>query len=137
MSDKAFIDTNVLVYFYSEDDEYKRNTSHNVLNNHDCVTSVQALNELSNVWCRKFNWSAMKIKEHLDNIEIVCDEVFPVHRNIINCALLLKESYGYSYYDCLMLASALDADCQIILTEDMSHGQVINETLKIVNPFSE
>jgi len=35
----------------------------------------------------------------------------------------------------LMLASALEGDCGIIFTEDMSNGQVINETLKIVNPF--
>jgi len=119
------------------DDENKRNAAYTALNNHDCVTSIQAMNESSNVWFRKFNWSASKIKEHLDNIEMVCDEVFPIHRNTIDKALSLKERYGYSYYDCLMLASALDGNCQIIYTEDMSDGQIINDTLKIVNPFSE
>ena len=136
MSDKAFLDTNILIYFYSEDDEHKRNAAYETLNNNDCVTSVQAMNESSNVWFRKFNWSASKIKEHLDNIEMVCDEVFPIHRNTINKALSLKERYGYSYYDCLMLASALDGNCQIIYTEDMSDGQIIDNTLKITNPFS-
>ena len=132
---KVFLDTNVLIYFYSNDDEHKRAAAHNVLNNNDCVTSIQAMNELSNVWFRKFNWNSVKIKEHLDNIETVCDEVLPIHREIINDALVLKESYGYSYYDCVMLASALNGNCQIIYTEDMSNGQTIYDTLKIANPF--
>ena len=137
MSDKAFLDTNVLVYFYSEDDEFKRNAAYSVLNNNDCVTSVQALNESCNVWLRKFSWSVSKILAHLDNIETVCDDVFPILRNTVNKALSLRERYGYSYYDCLMLASALDGSCQIIFSEDMSDGQVINDTLKIVNPFKQ
>ena len=70
MSDKAFLDTNILIYFYSEDDEHKRNAAYAALNNHDCVTSIQAMNESSNVWSRKFNWSASKIIEHLDNIGV-------------------------------------------------------------------
>ena len=137
MNDRAFLDTNVLIYFYSKDDERKRNIACHTLNSHNCVTNVQAMNESCNVWFKKYNWSTEKIKEHLDNIEMVCDEIFPIHRNTINKALALKDSYGYSYYDCLMLASALDGDCRIICTEDMSDGQIISDTLKIVNPFRE
>ena len=135
MRDKAFLDTNILIYFYSEDDNHKRDIAHQTLNNHDCVTSIQAFNETSNVWFRKFSWSAAKIDEHLDNIEMVCDDVLPIYRETISKALSLKNRYGFSYYDCLMLASALEGNCQIIFTEDMSDGQIINETLKIVNPF--
>jgi len=135
MNDKAFLDTNILVYFYSENDEHKRSTAYRMLNRHDCVTSLQAMNEASNVWLSKCKWSAEKIKEHLDNIELVCDEILPIQRCTINRALDLKERYGYSYYDCLMLASALDGNCGIIFTEDMNDGQIISDTLKIVNPF--
>jgi len=59
-----------------------------------------------------------------------------VQRKTINRGLDLKEQYGYSFYDCLMLASAIEANCSMILTEDMNDGQVIDSTLKIVNPFS-
>jgi predicted nucleic acid-binding protein len=137
MSDKAFLDTNILIYLYSEDDKQKRGSAHKVLNGYNCVTSIQAMNESSNVWFRKFNWNAQKIKEHLDNIEMVYEVVFPIHRNTINMALALKDRYGYSYFDCLMLASAIESNCQIIYTEDMSDGQIISETLLIVNPFKE
>ena len=135
MSVKAFLDTNILIYFYSGNDDGKRNAAHNILNSHDCVTSIQAMNESSNVWFRKFGWEATKIEEHLDNIELVCDDILPVQRITINRALTLKSRYGYGYYDSLMLASALESACEIIYTEDMSDGQIINDTLKIVNPF--
>ena len=95
------------------------------------------MNESINVWSRKFKWSAAKIEEHLDNIELVCDGVLLIHRDTINKALALQTRYGYSYYDCLMLASALDGNCQIIFTEDMSDGQIINDILRIINPFKK
>lgn len=135
MNDKAFLDTNIIIYLYSENDEHKRNTAYRVLNRHDCVTSLQAMNEASNVWLSKCKWSSEKIKKHLDNVELVCDEILPVQRFTVNKALDLKERYGYSYYDCLMLASALDGNCGIVFTEDMSDEQIIDGTLKIVNPF--
>ena len=137
MSDKAFLDTNVLIYFYSEDDEHKRDAAYNILNVHTCVTSIQALNESSNVWFNKYKWNAAKIEEHLKNIELVCDEVIPIHRDTISKAIILKDRYAYSYYDCLMLASALESDCKIIYTEDMSDGQIIENKLKIINPFKD
>ena len=137
MSDKVFLDTNVLIYFYSENEIHKRDVACRALNSNDCITSTQVLSEASNVWFNKCKWNGMKIKEHLDNIELVCDEILTVQRNTINQALELRERYGYSYYDCLMLASALDGNCRAILTEDMQDGQIINNTLKIVNPFKE
>jgi len=135
MSDRTFLDTNILIYFYSENDECKRDIAYRMLNGNDCVTSLQAMNEASNVWLSKCKWGAEKIKKHLDNIELVCEEILPIQRHTVNRALDLRDRYGYSYYDCLMLASALDGNCRIILTEDMNSGQIICDTLKIVNPF--
>ena len=135
MNDKVFLDTNILIYLYSESESGKRNAACQSLNIYDCITSIQALNEASNVWGRKYGWSGEKIKNHLDNIETVCDEIVLIQKNTIKKALELKDDYGYSYYDCLMLASALEYKCGIILTEDMSNGQIIDGELKIINPF--
>ena len=135
MSDRAFLDTNILVYLYSKDDDSKRSIARRMIDDYDCVTSIQAMNESSNVWLKKFSLSSATIKDHLNNIEAVCDDVLRVHRVTIDSALNLKDRYGFSYYDCLMLASAIEADCQVIFTEDMSDGQVIDGFLKIVNPF--
>jgi predicted nucleic acid-binding protein len=53
MSDKAFIDTNVFIYLYSEDDAKKQNISQMAVDNYDCVISTQVLNEFSSVCIRK------------------------------------------------------------------------------------
>jgi predicted nucleic acid-binding protein len=51
------------------------------------------------------------------------------------CCLSLKTRYQYSYWDSLILASALESRCQIVYSEDMQDGQQIEHTLTIQNPF--
>jgi len=135
MSDRTFLDTNMLIYFYSESEADKRKITCKLLDERYCITSVQALNEASNVWFRKYGFDGQTISKYLDNIELVCDEVVTIQRSTINKALSLKDRYGYSYYDCLILASALEGNCRAIATEDMNNGQVINQQLTIENPF--
>jgi predicted nucleic acid-binding protein len=93
------------------------------------------LNETSNVWFKKCGWNGAKIKQHLDNIEAVCDEVAAIQRHTIDKALTLKDIYGYSYYDCLIIASALENDCEVLFSEDMTNEQIVENRLKIINPF--
>ena len=135
MSDRVFLDTNIVIYLYSEDEDDKRGIAYQVVNSSICVTSIQVMNELSNVWLKKYALGRFMIAKYLDEVEAVSDEVLLVHRRTINHALEIKEQYGYSFYDCVMLSSALEANCSTILTEDMSNGQIIDGTLKIVNPF--
>lgn len=137
MNGKAFLDTNILIYVYSAKEVIKRDAVCQLLNQYDCITSIQIFNEASNVWFKKFGWNSERIKEHLDNIELICEEVLPVGRNTVNSALDLKEKYRFSYYDCLMLASALEGECSVIFTEDMNDGQYITKNLRIVNPFKD
>jgi len=135
MSDRFFLDTNVIIYLYSEDEAEKRNSIYRYVNNHCCITSTQALNEASNVWIKKYKWNNDTIMEYLDGIESVCDEIVLIRRKTIDQALKVKNSYGYSYYDCLMISSALESNCKTILTEDMSDGHLIYDKLTITNPF--
>ena len=136
MIDRVFLDTNILIYLYSEDEDDKRDVAYKVVNSNTCVVSTQTLNEASNILLKKYNLNKTQIVEYLDGIEAVCDEIILVQRKTINQALSIKESYGYSYYDCLILASALESNCNIIFTEDMSAGQMIDNQLKIINPFN-
>ena len=136
MRDRVFLDTNIIIYLYSIDEDDKRDISCKFVNSADCVTSIQVMNEAGNVWFRKHSLGKTEIAKYLDEIESVCDEVMLVRRKTINLAMDVKERYGYSFYDCLMLASAIEANCTMILTEDMQDGQIINGTLKIMNPFS-
>ena len=135
MSGKVFLDTNVLIYFYSENEKTKRTTACKALNDNDCVTSTQTLSEASNVWFNKFKWDSNKIKDHIDNIESVCDDIAVVKKSTIDKALNLKNKYNYSYYDSLILATALESGCSEIFTEDLHDGQIIEDTLQVLNIF--
>jgi predicted nucleic acid-binding protein len=134
MHDRVFLDTNIIVYLYSVDEDDKRDISYKFVNGADCITSIQALNEASNVWYRKHNLDKTEIAKYLDEIESVCDEIMLVRRKTINLAMDIKDRYRYSFYDCLILASATEANCTHILTEDMQDGQII-DGLEIVNIF--
>ena len=124
MSDKAFLDTNILVFLYSKTEDDRRNIAISAFKDYECFTSTQALNEFSNVCTRKLHLPVEDIKKYLEEIAGATSVMLVDTENILQ-ALELHERYRYSYYDCLMLSSALNSDCTLILTEDMSDSAVI------------
>jgi len=52
----------------------------------------------------------------------------------VDHAWLVQDSTGYSYWDSLMLAAALQQGCRYLLTEDLQHQRTV-ESLTIINPF--
>jgi predicted nucleic acid-binding protein len=134
MPDKVFIDTNVLIYGYSEDEPDKRQRAIDCVGSGEAWISTQVLNETINVLKRKFSLSYSQIRDAVQELS----EGFPivlVSVNTIEMALNLAERYQYSYFDSLILASALEAGCQILYSEDLQDGQRIENQLTIVNPF--
>jgi predicted nucleic acid-binding protein len=135
MPDKVFIDTNVLIYAYSEDEPDKRQRVIDCVRSGEAWISTQVLNETINVLKRKFSLSYSQIRDAVQEVS----KGFPiilVSVNTIEMALNLAERYQYSYFDSLILASALEAGCQILYSEDLQDGQRIENQLMIVNPFS-
>ena len=132
---RAFVDTNVVVYLYSQADEWKRNRAYSVLKQYDRRISTQVLNEFSNVCIKKWNFTKEKIQGFISQICLYCDVVY-VYEDTIEKALSIHGKYKYPYYDCLMIASALEHNCQYLLTEDMADGQVIEGRLTIQNIFA-
>ncbi|MCL1859670.1 MAG: PIN domain-containing protein [Oscillospiraceae bacterium] len=135
MNGKAFFDTNIYIYLYSDDEHEKQKTSKKIINTaNECIISTQILNEINNVLIKKW-------KTHIEKIKMVQQEVRQINELVyisektIDMAIDFNEKYGFSYYDCLMLASAFENGCDVIYTEDMHDGQTIENTLKIVNPF--
>ena len=77
-----------------------------------------------------------EIREVLEMIRAVC-RVEPLGLETHELGLALAERYGFSIYDAMILASAQLADCRVVFTEDLQNDQVIDERLKIINPFSK
>lgn len=91
------------------------------------------LNEYYSVMLKK------KITDLLiqENIELMIDiaTINAIHISTLRDAHKLKLKYGFSYWDSLIIASALEVDCQFLYSEDMQAGQIIENRLTVVNPF--
>lgn len=133
MSAEAFLDTNILVYVLA-DDPVKTPIAESVLTAGG-VISVQVLNELASVASKKLKMPWNEIEEALDAIRLHLAEPKPVEVSTHESALKLCGRYGFSYYDSLIVASALDAGCRRLLTEDLQTGRLIEGRLTVVNPF--
>ena len=132
MLDKVFIDTNIFFYLYSTDEPKKQSRCEKIINSYECIVSTQVLNELCNILIKKMKLPIEKVKAVVAEIYTACT-VVKVERETIEQALELQKKYKYSYYDCLILSSALLSDCKQIFTEDMQDGHVIKSRLTIMN----
>jgi predicted nucleic acid-binding protein len=137
-ADKAFVDTNVFVYLYSENagDTDKRFRAYSVFEKYDCQISTQVLNEFSHVCVKKLKIPNSDIQSLISQICSYCDLSY-INEETIKQALSIHGRYGYSYYDSLMASSALETGCKYLLSEDMADGQVIDGVLTIKNIFAE
>ena len=135
MSVRAFFDTNIMIYLYADNEREKQAFSREIVNNAaECIVSTQILNEMNNVMIKKWRMTAEAIKKVQGDIRRI-SKVAYINEDTIDRAIDLNTRHGFSYYDCLMLSSALENGCDIIYTEDMNSGQIINGTLKVINPF--
>ena len=130
----AFIDSNILIYAYSITEPDKSQMARDTIDKYNSILSIQVINEFSNNCLKKLK------KPHNEIISAIQEiarnfSVTQITIPIIVKALHLQERYQFSYFDCIMLASALEHNCTYIFSEDMQHGQVVENTLTIMNPF--
>ena len=74
---------------------------------------------------RKLNMSWEEIGDALSAIRALCEPPTPLSIKTHEAALEIATRYGYQIYDALILAAALDADCDTLYSEDMQDGQTI------------
>jgi predicted nucleic acid-binding protein len=130
---EAFLDTKVLLHMLSAD-ESKANRAE-ALVEAGGVISVQVLNEFASVASRKLGMAWGEIREVLDTLCALC-RVEPLDLETHALGLSFAERYRFSVYDAMILASARRANCTILYSEDLQHGQVIDDGLKVINPFT-
>jgi predicted nucleic acid-binding protein len=130
----SFFDTNILLYVASGD-PLKAERAEQLIGDGG-RTSVQVLNEIASVARRKMGLTWMETREFLSMIRALLP-VEPVAVEIHESGLALAERYHLSTYDAMIAASALQADCDILWSEDMQDGMVLDARLRVVNPFHE
>ena len=128
----AFLDTNILIY--AQGAGAKSEVARQMILAGG-VISVQVLNEFAAVLRRKFNFEWEDIAEAIADVRTALDPVRPIDVVTHTEAVPLARAHGFSFYDSLIIASALEAGCDTLLTEDLQTGRRI-EGLTIVNPFA-
>ena len=137
MSVDSFIDSNVFVYLFDKTNNNKRQCAEKLIQRNlergtACI-SFQVVQETINVITRKLNATADDARQLLDRVLIPLWRVNPTQM-LYRRGLDLQARYQFSFYDSLIVAAALEAGCKALLSEDLQHGQRI-EQLTIHNPF--
>lgn len=136
----VFVDTNLWIYAFIEvkDKEEKRNKILSFLEELNKKSkiqiSIQVINEFHWTSKRKYKLDDKIIKKKVTAItEIV--EINSISFKNYQFAEQLREKYSLSFWDSLITSSALLSDSKILYSEDMQHEQIIENQLKIINPF--
>lgn len=137
MATRSFIDTNVLVYAEASDSPLKQRAALALLKRlyeeNLGVLSTQVLQEYCNVALKKLKLPAQYVRSQLDFYEQF--EIVQVTPAIIRAGLDIHQTRSVSFFDAIVLASAHAAGCNVIWTEDLNAGEVVNGVC-ISNPFS-
>lgn len=127
-----FFDTNVILYLL--DDGPKADRAEALLQDGGLI-SVQVLNETLVNCRRKAGMDWEESGRFLDGVRQVCRVVdLTAQTHDIGCAL--GERYGFSVYDAMIVAAALEHGCTTLFSEDMHDGLIVEGSLRIVNPFA-
>jgi predicted nucleic acid-binding protein len=130
---KIALDSNILIYNHSLDNENKRLIARDFFKEKPVVSS-QVLSEYLNVMQRNFKIQKQELM-HLCSSWLEKCSVQPVILSTVKLAQELIGKYSFQVFDGIIIAAALEADCEILYSEDMHDGQIIENMLKIVNPF--
>jgi predicted nucleic acid-binding protein len=130
----SFFDTNVLLYLLSDDQAKAEQAGARVIEGG--TISVQVLNEIANAGRRKLRLGWDELHDLLATIRDLCP-VRPLTIETHDAGLALAERYGLSLYDAMIVASALEAGCDVLWSEDMQHGLVLEGALQVRNPFQQ
>jgi len=142
MGDKIFIDTNIFVYaFLDNSKNQKEHMKHmeakkllqSFDNNYKMIISTQVCNEYYSALLKN-KILDIEIQQSLKEL-ISIIEVSAISKLTILNLIDLKNKYKYSYWDSLIISSALENNCSILYSEDMQHKQIIENQLQIINPF--
>jgi predicted nucleic acid-binding protein len=139
MSDRFFLDTNIFVYSFDQSTVRKAEEAdrliHQALTTGKGVISYQVVQEFFNVAYRRFP-EPMHLEQAEQFLSSILRPLWAVYSSPSLClrALQILERFRVQWYDALIVASALEAKCGILYSEDFQNGQKFDD-LEVRNPF--
>lgn len=140
MIDKVFLDTNILVYLFDKSEKEKQTKVKKLISDllpqTRMFVSVQVINEFINVTSKKIA-APISPAQQKEIIEFINDIfiVTPLNVDTTLSALEISQKYKLSFWDSLIISSALENKCNVLYSEDMQNGFSVYNKIKIVNPF--
>ena len=133
----CFVDTNLLIYSLDPQEGERRQVAGDLLtslaNTDTLVLSPQSLNECYRALTeRRGLLSRQAARAYVVYLHRFCTA--PYDFDVTQRAWRIQDQHGFSWWDCVLLASACFADCTVFFSEDLQHGRRI-EGLTIINPF--
>lgn len=132
---KCFMDTNIWLYaFISGNNREKTEISHRLIKSSNPIISIQVINEI----CVNLIKQTQFTEEHIRKLITSFYATYPViipNQSILLKASSLRQKYILSFWDSMIIASALASDAVYLYSEDMQHDLTIEGRLVIRNPF--
>ena len=131
-----FVDTNVFVYMFDNHSPRKQARARELLVDYaqHIILSTQVLGEFYVTVTRKFD-KPLPAADAMEALDDLCAfPVRPLRTELVRSAVRRSASSQLSYWDALIIESAIDGGATVLLTEDLQHGRTF-AGLQIVNPF--
>ena len=138
MTEFEFFDTNIILYAKIDDFSPKHRIAKELLEQkiqygEPCL-SIQVINE--------FTVNAIRQVKKLPEVEATVKQLLAVFhvqcltaKHVVD-AFRIAKCYRFSFWDCLIVSTALDMQCSVLYTEDLQNGQWVDNVLEIRNPFA-
>ena len=135
-ANRAFVDSNIWLYaLINGQDLVKHHIAQDLVGKTSCVASIQVVQEICSNLIKKFSYLKAQIKSLIKSFSAGCEIIIP-SINLLLQAEELRGQYHLSYWDSLIVASAIAANVEILYSEDMQSGILVYNRMRIVNPFS-
>lgn len=138
--ERCFVDSNIWIYAVTQSEAIPPNPRHEaakvLTRTIQPYISVQVINEVSYNLVKKFKFTESDIQTLVKSFYrayTVCpmmDEVLLLEASSI------RQRYNISFWDSMLVSTAIQSQCSLFYTEDMRHGLIVNDVLTIVNPFA-
>ncbi|MBF2006532.1 MAG: PIN domain-containing protein [Chlorogloeopsis fritschii C42_A2020_084] len=114
----------------------KQQIATSITSQENLLVSMQVINEICANLIRKAGFDNSQIQKLIEEFAEGC-EILPVSLETLQYAVKLRDRYLLSFWDSLIVASAVLGEASILYSEDMQDGLIIQNNLQIVNPFLE
>ncbi len=124
----AFIETS------NKDENRKRQIAKKIVQVDNIFISTQVINEVCVNFLRKTSVTEEEIRALILSFYNKFT-IIELDTSVLLTASRLRDKYSFSFWDSIIVSTALNADCEILYSEDMQDGLKVEEKLRIINPF--